>query len=415
MNSQNTPEASHQIEPAPSVKWYRSPIKLMFALYLAASIGFIVPTIKSIIPIDESFQNVTGETAGGDFSVFYVAGKMASQGSYNTLYQSDSFAAVREKIFSPLDSGKLFFNYPPPAFFLFIPMGKLPYMTSYSLWMIFMLTGTALTIYAFTRNKLITAATLVSPAFLWCIITGQIGFLVTIIMGSGLYALSKGRKMTAGMLFGLLIIKPHVALALPICMIATKQWRVIFGGILSSATLSLISLLAFGPEAWTALANQLGSNVTGHLSAHGGIAERIPTVFVTMMRLTDSETLSGIIHIMGAVIAIAATIYIWRTSRDTPARLITLFITPALISPYYFDYDLTGIGLVFAIMMIEATKNKPRLIDLVALAGLWIISIFMLLGKINLLFTGPVFLLGLLFYALYRAKEIQAVSIPLQE
>lgn len=405
MTTQKTTETSQQLKPAPFLKWYRSPIKLMFALYLATSIGFLAPTLKSLIPVDNTFQSMAGETAGGDFSVFYIAGLMVSDERYDTLYQADSFAAAREKIFSPLDGGKLFFNYPPTAFLLFLPMSKLPYIPAYSLWIILMLTGTALTVYAFTRSKLLTAAALMSPAFLWCIITGQIGFLTTIIMGSGLYMLTKGHKMTAGMLLGLLIIKPHVALALPICLIATKQWRTIFGGIISSVTLTLISLLLFGPEAWTALTTQLSNNVTGHLSAHGDIAERIPTLFVTMMRLTDNETISTSIHALGAIIAIVATAYIWRRSYDTTARLITLFITPALITPYYFDYDLTGLGLVFAVLMMQASTNNPKTSELIALAGIWVISVFMLIGKINLLFTGPVFLFGLLYYAFYRAQE----------
>lgn len=405
MTTQKINKASQHLKPAPLLKWYRSPMKLMFALYLATSFGFLAPTLKSLIPVDATFQSMAGETAGGDFSVFYIAGQMVSKERYDTLYQADTFAAAREKIFSPLGDGKLFFNYPPTAFLLFLPMSKLPYMPAYSLWIILMLTGTALTVYAFTRSKQLTAAALLSPAFLWCIITGQIGFLTTIIMGSGLYMLTKGHKMTAGMVLGLLIIKPHVALALPICLIATKQWRTILGGIISSVTLVLISLHLFGPEPWTALATQLSNNVTDHLSAHGGIAERIPTLFVTMMRLTNTETISMSIHALGAIIAIVATAYIWRKSSDTTARLITLFITPALISPYYFDYDLTGLGLIFAVLMVHVFNNKPKNSELIALAGIWGISVFMLLGKINILFTGPIFLLGLLYYAVYRARE----------
>ncbi len=405
MTTQKTIKASQHLKPTPLLKWYRSPVKLMLALYLATSVGFLAPTLKSLIPIDSTFQNMTGETAGGDFSVFYVAGLMVSDERYDALYQSDSFAAAREQIFTPLDGGKLFFNYPPTAFLLFLPMSKLPYMPSYGLWILLMLTGTALTVYAFTRSKLLTAASLMSPAFLWCIITGQLGFLATIIMGSGLYMLTKGHKMTAGIVLGLLIIKPHMALALPICLIATKQWRTIFGGIISSVTLTLISLLLFGPEPWTALATQLSNNITGHLSAHGGIADRIPTLFVTMMRLTDNETISASIHALGAIIAIASTIYIWRRSYDTTARLITLFVTPALISPYYFDYDLTGLGLVFAVMMMQASTSKPKTSELAALTGIWVISFFMLIGKINLFFTGPVFLMGLLYYAFYRTQK----------
>lgn len=407
MSEQNTTATDQHLEPTPPNAWYRSPVKLMFAIYLATSFGFLVPMLKAITPIDDSYQSIAGDTVGGDFSVFYIAGKMASQGSYSALYQADTFAARREKIFSPLDGAMLYFNYPPTALLLFTPFSKLPYMLAYGLWIVLLLTCAACTIYAFTKNRIITAAALLSPAFLWCIVTGQLGFLVTALMGSGLYMLNKGNKMTAGMLFGLLIIKPHLALALPICMIATKQWRVIFGGILSASLAVLISLFIFGPEAWIALATQLTSNVTGHLNANGNIADRIPTIFVTLVHLTHNTTLATTLHTIGAVVAIMITAYVWRTSSDTTARLITLIITPALISPYYFDYDLTGIGLIFAVMMVEASKIEPRKFELVALTWLWLVSFFMLLGKINIGFTGPVFLLGLLAYALYRATEIQ--------
>lgn len=123
------------------------------------------------------------------------------------------------------------------------------------------------------------------------------------------------------------------------------------------------------------------------------------------MHLTDNKTLAAILHSIGALVAIGTTVYIWRNSSDTTARLITLFVVPALISPYYFDYDLTGIGLIFALMMAEASKKEPRKFDLIALTGLWTITIFMLIGKINFVFTGPIFLLALLYYATIRATK----------
>ncbi len=392
-------------------KWYRSPAKLMLALYLAASIGFLVPTVKSIIPINDSYQSVAGETAGGDFSVFYIGGKMAAQGNFSDLYHGDTFTSEREKKFADLDGGKLYFNYPPTALLLFAPFSTLDYMQAYSLWVILLLVGTALTIYSFTKSKILTLAALVNPAFLWCIITGQLGFLAAILMGTGLFALHKGKKLTAGMVWGLLIIKPHLALALPIAMIATREWRTIIGGTISSSMMIVLSLLIFGPEAWSPFYEQLLSNVAGHLSANAEIAQRIPTIFVSLSNLTVSGTLAAILHSVGALVAMAVTVLIWRKSDDTIARLLTLFITPALISPYYFDYDLTGLGLVFALMIAVALKNTGLKIDLVALVGVWLISFFMLIGKINIGFLGPVFLITLMGYAHYRAKDKAALPI----
>lgn len=415
MTTQKTTETSQRLKPASLSKWYRSPAKLMFALYLAASVGFLVPTVKSIIPIDDRYQSMAGETAGGDFSVFYTAGKLASDPDYNLgdLYHFHSFGNERRKIFANLEGGKLYFNYPPTALLLFTPFGKMSYMTAYSMWVLLLLTGTALTIHAFTKNKVLTAAALLSPAFLWCIITGQLGFLTTILMGSGLLMLQKEKPLSAGLLFGLLIFKPHLALALPIAFLATRQWRVIMGGIISTFGMILLSLIVFGPEVWNAFGTQFATNVTGHLlSMDNSIVERIPTIFVTTMHLSGNEILSSLLHIIGAIAAIWVTATIWRNSHDTTARLITLFVTPAFISPYYFDYDLTGLGLVFAILMVHVYKNKPKNSELLALCGIWVINVFMLLGKINMLFTGPVFLIGLLYYAFYRAQETSAGVNP---
>ena len=69
---------------------------------------------------------------------------------------------------------------------------------------------------------------------------------------SGL-ALASRRSFAAGLVLGCLIVKPQLALLLPVAFIAARSWRVIAGAAISSTGILLAGALLLGPattEAW---------------------------------------------------------------------------------------------------------------------------------------------------------------------
>src|SRR5262249_52751982 len=78
---------------------------------------------------------------------------------------------------------------------------------------------------------------------------GQTGFLFCGIFVLGL-SLLESAPFVAGAILGFMILKPQLALLLPVAMLAGREWRLIAGAILSAAILALVGLLLFGLKSY---------------------------------------------------------------------------------------------------------------------------------------------------------------------
>ena len=75
------------------------------------------------------------------------------------------------------------------------------------------------------------------PALVITIRCGQNGFLTGALIGLGLFYLRKGSSL-AGLPLGLMVIKPHLAVAFAVYAIATRRWK----------TATVASRLLLGPR-----------------------------------------------------------------------------------------------------------------------------------------------------------------------
>ena len=60
------------------------------------------------------------------------------------------------------------------------------------------------------------------------------------------------REWLAGLVIGLLTIKPQLGVLIPLALIAGRYWRAIAGAVLSSALLAALAYALFGIETWRA-------------------------------------------------------------------------------------------------------------------------------------------------------------------
>ena len=381
------------------------------------SVNFIFMIIVVTVAID-SFKGRDVEVSldsssirGGDFHVFYLASQLAAQDNYSDLYTVDKFMLERSKVYETNPDETFYFNYPPTALLLFSPLSKLSYDTSLYLWLATGIIGFIAIMQAVIKNWFITILASLSPFVVLGGMTGQTGLFSAIILTSGYLAIERDKPVLAGLILGGLIFKPHLALALPFCFLATKDWKVIIGGIASSALIILISFGVFGVEAWSEFFTNFSNNSAVNLLAKNDIYDRIPTVYLTVLGLMKSKAVAISLHIIVAVLAIFACVSIWRTSHDRMARLTCFFIMPAFISPYFFDYDLVSGAILFGLIVLETIK-KPQLdLHFLALLGVWGMGLSISLTRLNGLWLGPVFLIGLMGYALLRAHTQKSAQI----
>jgi hypothetical protein len=186
-----------------------------------------------------------------------------------------------------------------------------------------------------------------SPVALENLLEGQNAALMTALIGGGLLLLET-RPRLAGALIGLASIKPQLGLVLPLNLLRRSAIG-FFSAVLAALALAALSLLAFGPAAWSGfwhVTRPAMNNVllTGQPPAFAG---GLISVFAACRHLGVAPALA-----IQAIVSAAAILLATRSKN--PAVLLIL---TALASPYLHDYDLLGVTLAVALLVQDRMQN----------------------------------------------------------
>ncbi len=225
-----------------------------------------------------------------DFISFYAAGKLAAAGTPALVYDQAIHAMMEQQV-SPTGGDYVFFLYPPIFLLLCAPLALLPYRAAYALFL-----GLTFAAYVAVLTRTIGAGrrwlvvALAFPATFWTICMGQNAFLNAALLGLGLYLLAR-RPLAAGISFGALSYKPHVALLVPFALLAAGHWRTMLAAAASVAVLAALSAGLFGVETWRA-----------YLQA----ASAADSVYTTgRINLVDFPTVLAALLVLGAPLRLA--------------------------------------------------------------------------------------------------------------
>ena len=310
----------------------------------------------TLIPIDDTLVNAHGELVGADFPVFYAAGAAAAARDTTSLYDPVAFAKLQESLLGTPISG-LPFLYPPTALFLWAPFGKLPYLHALWLWSAIMVLAMAWCAWRLAGHWIAAVFAVVSPLTVNAVAMGQNGALLAIFMSLGLISL-KSSPVRAGGLLGLMAIKPHLAIALPFCLAAGRHWRAILGAVLTTLVLTIGTTLVFGIDIWTDFLNGVGAHSGGFFAKTNKHWARIPSVLVSVSRLADSTAIGWIAQIVASVVALGASIFVWRTTDDRLLRVTALALATLLVTPKVMDYDLVILMLPISVGIGEVIRGR---------------------------------------------------------
>lgn len=337
---------------------------------------------------------------GGDFIAFHSAGKLAVQKEYDVLYDYEAFTSLIER-------PGLTFNYPPSSLGMWAVFNDMEFSTAYFTWVsVWLILLTILLVSKYP--PLITTFILYSPLTLWAVLTGQTGLMGAVIVFSGLLLYEKEYKFLAGLVLGLLIFKPQLAFAIPICFVAAKEWRVIYGGILTCVVVLVVSTVVFDISAWQAFFSQLGSEVPPQLAANTTTTYKVPTVYRTVVGLSGYKTLAYSLQIFTAIVAIYGCWYVWSRKNDLIVKLITIYTGTILISPYYFGYDLVGLSIISGLLVWEIYKKqrfdfRHLIVVLIATIGLYANTY-----GVNYKGLGCLTIIIVFWYAVYRTRKMNS-------
>lgn len=294
---------------------------------------------------------------GRDFVNVYTSGALTNAGRLDILYDVPAYQAYQLGLFDAALASHNY-SYPPVTLFYTWAFALLPYPVALVLW----LTGTGALFWWAARPYLAEVnlpgwVALAAPACLVNLWAGHYGFLVGALW-LGAWTLLPRRPVLAGILIGCLVVKPHLALLVPLVLLVRRDWLAFAAAAATSTGLILLSILLFGPEIWL---TYLGDTAVRQAE----MVDDVGAFFLTMMP-TVTPALSSLgaptavgLLVQGAVALWAVILLVRHLPADSRAAGLATATATFLVLPYAFAYDMTVVGLAGLLLFRRAVSGPP--------------------------------------------------------
>jgi arabinofuranan 3-O-arabinosyltransferase len=295
----------------------------------------------------------------GDYTGVYAAGKLTLRGEPLAAYDWERHKAAQHELDGNPKGAFYPWPYPPSLLLVAAALALLPYYLSMLAWTLATFAAFFAAIARITTSRRDMLLMLAAPAAWLNLYIGQNGALTAALVGFGLILLP-ARPVAAGICIGLLSIKPHLGILIPVALLAGGYYRAFAAAALTVATLALITTAAFGVEPWLALPEQLQRVAT--LAKTTSSTEKIQSLFGIARSLGVSA--DHALWLQGALIAALVATIAWLWSRrdvDFDLKAAALAAAMTLASPYQFVYDLVilTIAQAFLLRHFAGTRVEP--------------------------------------------------------
>lgn len=326
-------------------------------LFAAQVIGFAV-----WIGLSHGGLDPTGKPLGTDFMSFYAASKLALTGHAAQAWDPYAHQAAQDAIFGR-QLGFWAFFYPPAYLLVCAPLAVLPYGVSLCLW----LAGTTGAAVALARHWLKQQATLAIglipllafPALWINIGNGQNAALTTALFLGGCLWLDR-RPFVAGLILGLLVIKPQLGLTLPFVLAASGRWKTFAGAAVGAAGLSLAAWGLVGTEGYL---NFWHNSELARRTLETGLVSpgRMQSLFAALRVWNLPLWLAyGAQAVLALGVIVSAGLIAWRCKPDAFALSALMVSATLLISPFMLDYDLLLSAIPLGWLVVNGLKGGFR-------------------------------------------------------
>jgi hypothetical protein len=339
-----------------------------------------------------------GKPIGSDFLVFFTASTLALRGEPAAAYDFKRFYETERS--SP-EWIILILGLSAAIFWSFFRW-TLPYLASLAAWIISTLTLFLVTLRRIAPHPSTIWLALGFPGTFQNLTHGQNGFLIAALLGGGLLSLARF-PLVAGILFGLLAIKPHLAALVLVALVAGRHWKTLGTTFLAAGIMVLASGWAFGWSTWTAFLSNfnLPLNILENESSLWG---KMITTYGGFRLLGLDSRMASLFQ--GAVsLTVTGTLWwIWSRKTSFCMKASSLCISALLFTPYAFSYDLAILALPLAWLGWEAHLENWTDLEKLALVMGWLLP---LLSSVVGVRTGvpitPLILLWLLYVVFRRS------------
>jgi hypothetical protein len=378
-------------------------LALLGAFFVVVAAGGYLYTMAWSGPFP---RDGTSLVAGRDFLNVWMYGRAATDADPSRFYDAGLYAGALEALLGPNYPGQNW-SYPPSIFFVAAPFGQLSYLHALLVWTVL---GAAL-FFAVARRHIpdnrVLAALVLSPAAVLCVISGQ-SSLITATMLITIFVWLDQKPIAAGVLIGLLTLKPQLGILFPVMLIASARWRVFASATITALALAAATALVFGPQVWIDF-------ITKGLPTNNLVLadpERIatpfyPTVFMNLRGIDLPYSIAMAIQFCFSAFAVSAVFWAFRTRRDAdPLWLMALFFACSVTAvPYMLSYD--TLALTFAALLLLAggalDVSGRRFVQLVY----WLPIIQIGLGNLHV--PGPALIAPA--FAIYALMRLRASAV----
>ncbi len=373
--------------------------KLAFAiglLVVGLEVGYL---LYSPLPYDP-----VGYLVGRDFVNTWLGAQVALTGDPGAYFGVDAYNALLAERFGgkyPLH----IWSYPPHLLLFTWFWGLMPYTTAYILHCVVGLILYLAVVTDGQRRADHLVLLILAPAVtvnIWC---GQNGFLIAVLLVGGLIQLDR-RPVLAGVLFGLLSIKPQLGVLIPLMLVLTGRWRTIAAAAATVVALLAVTTLVFGPKVWTAYVNgAMPTQTRVFLKDFEHFMTHMPTAFMSArvagFSLSTAAWAQGVVS-AATVIAVVWTF--WR--RREPDLSNALFVTAVfLVTPYAFNYDMVAFGWVVIKLMDRPDNDAWDYGLMLAVWALPLLTVPIGMAGIPLAFLPLLALAGRLLWRIWKAEQ----------
>jgi len=284
-------------------------------------------------------QDSAGYVVGRDFLNTWFFGKAAFLPDPGRFYDHALYMRwVHETI--PQDIVDHLWSYPPSFLLLAAPMGLLPYPIALAVW-----TGGGIaSLYFVVRGeKLRTIAILGSAAALFCVIAGQVSFFIAACLIAALRQLDR-RPILAGFLIALCTIKPQIGLLIPVLLIASGRWRVLFAAIAGTLVLVLLTSALWGFQVWQDyIVLGLPEQFANTAETQAVLTPWSPTITTMLLLIGMAPKAANLIQLACTGLAALIVIRTCRRGEMNDQRIALFMAASVFAAPYLLSHDLVGV------------------------------------------------------------------------
>jgi hypothetical protein len=344
-----------------------------------------------------------GKAPSWDFTNLWMGARLALSGQIAVLFDVEAYsAAIDRDVVKFLAVSE--WSYPPPMLLVGAPFAYLPLNVAHVLWTIVTLALFTGVFRAAGGSVALCALMVMSPAAMFNMGFGQNGALTAALLIGGLVA-SDRRALLGGALVGLLIIKPHAALLAPVCFLAARNYTAFFAAALSVCLIVLVSIAAFGMEAWIGFFKITSPLMVSYLEeAYLSLYQQSGvSVFLFARSLGADLPTAYAVQAVIAIAAIAVTWLMWRRPTHEPLlRAAATGVLTLLVTPYGYIYELFCLPLAGLLLAMRTQWRSVPAMLVLMLSWAWpsICSIV----TVNFLPITP-FVVALVAWACWRALQ----------